>query len=110
MKTKITAIILAITLLSGCALFKGVMNTVNDLAESLCDVMGTSPEAAGAVSIEEMCKPIDELDGFSLAEFCAIHGPLSPFIRVILTENAEQCVAAGTDAGRLDSALDGAAK
>ena len=96
MKNAIVTVLFLAAVFSGCALVKGAMRSVSDLAESMCDVFG-SEEAADSFTVEELCTPIEGLDGFSLAEFCAVHKPLSPFIRHILQADADGCAGYGAD-------------
>jgi len=101
MNKKIAIIAIVVVLaFAGCAVFKGIMRTVNDLAESVCSVFGVE-EAAGQFSVEDLCTPQEGLDGFSIVQFCAIHKPLSPFIDVILTGSETECAGYGTDVGVL---------
>jgi hypothetical protein len=96
MKTTMATVLFLAAVFSGCALFKGALRTVSDLAESVCDILGTE-DAASQMTTEELCTPIEGLDGFSLAEFCAVHKPLSPFIRTILRTDADACAGYGAD-------------
>jgi hypothetical protein len=100
MKNKTVTIITILTIAAlltytSCALLKGGLRTVNDLAETVCDIMSTADNAP--VTVEELCTPVDGLDGFSILEFCSVHEPLSPFIRRLLAVSGDECVSYGAD-------------
>jgi hypothetical protein len=100
MKTKTVTIITILTIAAlltytSCALLKGGLRTATDWADIACDLMGTAENAP--VTVEELCTPDQDLDGFSLVEFCSVHKPLSPFIRRLLAVSGDECVSYGAD-------------
>lgn len=71
---KLTLILLASSLLSGCAAVKQHARTVNELAEDLCMLVAT--------------ENADQLAGLTPTQWCALHENLQPFIDEILSAKA----------------------
>ena len=61
---------LCLLLVTGCAMFKSVARTANDVARDACEVFGAkNPEALG----------------MSVEDFCAIQRNVDPFLDAILS-------------------------
>lgn len=75
----ITIILIISLLFSGCAAFKQVARTVNDVASVLCEVVAADYTSA-------------QRDGLSPAEWCAIKKNLDPFLDYVLTAQQQMAM------------------
>jgi len=71
------------TLLPGCATFKHVARTVNDVASAACQLFAVQNPDEFAMLVEQV-SPVNaarvQYAGFDVKEVCAIHEVLRPFI------------------------------
>jgi hypothetical protein len=79
----ISAVFVAIFFLTGCATFKHVVRTVDDVASAACQLFAQQNPDEFALLVAQVSPPHAEqvkYAGFNVVEICAIHEVLKPFI------------------------------